>query len=150
MKIHIHWGLGIGVVYGLFAIATTGFVMFAMTKPVELVSNDYYSRSLAYDQRLAAMHHARELGDALRVFHVGDDEALIVVLPREQASSASGTLTLYRPSKVAADHVVALAIDHAGLQHLSLRGLAAGHWVLKMDWEAQGIRYYREENVVVP
>jgi hypothetical protein len=148
--LHLHWGLGIGVVYGLFAGATMAFVMFAVTMPVELVSPDYYTRSLTYDQRLAAVRHADALGDALTMTHPVGSAELIVRLPRGQARSAVGTLTLYRPSSVDADRAIPLAVDALGEQRVSLRGFARGRWVVKTAWEAQGVRYYREFPVALP
>ena len=54
MRITFNWGTGIAAVYTVFALATTGFVTFAMSQRVDLVSSDYYAQSLRQDQRIAA------------------------------------------------------------------------------------------------
>ena len=41
MRITFNWGTGIAAVYTVFALATTGFVTFAMSQRVDLVSSDY-------------------------------------------------------------------------------------------------------------
>jgi nitrogen fixation protein FixH len=151
IRVRFNWGTGIGLVYGVFVAATIGFVVFALGQPVELVSADYYSRSLTYDERLAAVRRAEALGDAVRWTRAADGHALIVTLPREHAAAAAtGTLTLYRPSSVKADRTVPLALDARGEQRLSLDGLAPGRWILKVEWQVQGRSYYRESAVDVP
>jgi nitrogen fixation protein FixH len=151
IKMRFNWGTGIGLVYATFVAATIGFVVFALGQPVELVSADYYSRSLTYDERLEAVHRADALGDAVRWTRTADARVLIVTLPREHAATAAmGTLTLYRPSSVKADRTVPLALDARGEQRLSLDGLAPGRWILKVDWQVQGRSYYRESAVDVP
>jgi hypothetical protein len=42
----LNWGTGVAAAYLLFAIATGGFAAFAMSRPVLLVSPDYYADSL--------------------------------------------------------------------------------------------------------
>jgi nitrogen fixation protein FixH len=146
-----NWGVGIGVTYAAFVVGTTSFVIFALGQPVELVSADYYSRSLTYDQQIDAARQADGLGETMGATRSDDGRSVIVRLPRAQAQSAdvSGTLTLYRPSSVGADRVVPLAVDAVGTQRVSLDGLARGRWILKMDWQAQGRRYYREQAIEV-
>jgi hypothetical protein len=76
--------------------------------------------------------------------------ALVLSLPAAHAASATGTVTLYRPSDASADRVLPLAIDPAGRQPIALDGLARGRWLLQVRWSAQGRHYYYEEPVNVP
>ena len=62
-----NWGTGIALVYTAFALATSAFVAFAIERHVDLVSPDYYARSLQLDRRMAAERGAAELGDRLIV-----------------------------------------------------------------------------------
>jgi nitrogen fixation protein FixH len=146
---HFHWGIGIGLSYVLFAGATVAFVVFALGQQVELVSPDYYGQSLTYDRRIEATRHAAELGPAVQCALAGEGRTLVVTLPRDQASAA-GTLTMYRPSGGGTDRVLPLAVDASGAQRVSLAGLARGRWVLKMEWQARGRAYYREEAMDLP
>ena len=58
MKLHWHWGTRIALVYVLFASGTITMVAIAMRQPVDLVSPDYYERSLAVDARAVALANA--------------------------------------------------------------------------------------------
>jgi nitrogen fixation protein FixH len=144
----IHWGLAIALVYAAFASATVGFVVFAVRQPVDLVSADYYARSLRQDDRAAAERRAAALGAAIACRIAGG--ALIVTVPRDATGGAIGTLTLYRPSDGRADRVVPLALDAAGTQRVSLAGVARGRWQLQLEWAAGGVRYYHEQRLDVP
>jgi len=140
----LHWGIAVAVVYTLFAGSTVGFVVFALSRPVELVSADYYERSLAHDARQAALARATALGDGVRVEPDARGDALTIALPPAHAA-ATGRVTLYRPSDIHADRTVPLALDAAGQQRVPLTGLARGRWLLRLEWTAAGIAYAREQ-----
>jgi nitrogen fixation protein FixH len=146
--LRIHWGLAIALVYGTFAAATIAFVVFALRQPVDLVSPDYYARSLQQDDRTAAERRAAALaaGIACRI----DSGTLTVTVPPEASRQAAGTLTLYRPSDGRADRVVPLALDATGIQRVPLAGVARGRWQLQLAWTAGGLRYYHEQRLDVP
>jgi nitrogen fixation protein FixH len=145
----INWGVAVAVVYALFAASTLGFVAFAMSRPVQLVSPDYYERSLQHDQRAAAAGRARGLGARLHV--VLDDRAgvLDVTLPRDAAAGAAGAITFYRPSDSRADRTIALALDAAGRQRVPVAALARGRWLARIEWAADGRAYFHETGLVL-
>jgi nitrogen fixation protein FixH len=150
MKIRVNWGGGIALVYGTFVIATLSFVTFAFSRPVELVSADYYSRSLAHDQRIDAARGGDAFAREVSAVLAGDPLAVIVTLPRAHAADADGTLTFYRPSSAGSDVVVPIALDAAGVQRVDAGRLASGRWILKMEWTSGGARYYREQGLRLP
>jgi len=80
----------------------------------------------------------------------GLGSGLVVSLPPAQADAARGTVTLYRASHAAADRIVPLALDVRGEQRVPVAGLESGRWIVKLAWQVQGRRYYREEAVQVP
>lgn len=147
MKLHLNWGTGVALSYLLFASGTMGFVVFALQRPVDLVSADYYAQSLRQDQQMDAVRNARELGAAAGIVQ-SQDRAVDVSIPPAQASSARGTVTLYRASDAAADRVVDLRTDGAGRQRVSLDGLQAGAWSVRVRWHAGGREYYLEQRIV--
>jgi nitrogen fixation protein FixH len=147
MKFRVHWGFGLAAAYVLFATSTVGFVVFAIERPVDLVSPDYYAQSLRHDQRLAAMTNAAELGHELDVEVAYRNVRLH--FPPAMAATIEGTATLYRPSSAAADRVMALRPNRDGVQMLSLARVPAGHWVLQLQWTAGGRAFYHEATVIV-
>ena len=144
-KLRFNWGAGIALTYAIFAAGTLGFVAFAIGQPVELVSADYYRQSLAVDQKTEAVARADALGDRLAIGVSADGRAVAIAFPQEQGGAASGTATFYRPSNASSDRVIAVAVDARGRQTIDVTGLARGRWILKIDWQFQGRRYYREQ-----
>jgi nitrogen fixation protein FixH len=146
MRIPLNWGTGIALVYTVFATATAGFVTFALGRPVELVSADYYEQSLRQDKRIAAERGAADLGPVLTVDESATPSATIS-LPAAQVPDARGTVTLYRPSDSRADQVVLLQPGVNGVQRLPLDRLAAGRWLVQLRWSSGGRDYYFERAV---
>ena len=146
----VSWGTGIVIAYIAFATTTVGFVAFAMRTPSDLVSPDYYERSLRQDDRTAATGNALALRRAVTVGRSPDGRTLVVTIPQEQAHDARGTVTLYRASDVRADRTVALAVNGEGTQTLSFPGLAPGRWIAQVAWTSGGRPYYVEQAVVTP
>jgi nitrogen fixation protein FixH len=149
MRISLNWGTGIAMVYTAFAAATTGFVAFAMSRSVDLVSADYYAQSLQQDQRMEAERNTSALGREPSIAWSGA-RSIVLSLPEAHATTAAGTITMYRPSDAAADRTFTLAIDAAGVQQIPLDALARGRWLLQVRWSAEGRTYYFEEPVIVP
>jgi hypothetical protein len=149
MKLRMNWGLGIALTYAGFACGTLGVVAFATTQPIDLVSADYYARSLHQDARREAIARATALGTELRIETAADEREVLVALPPAQAPTASGVFRWYRPSDARADRVVALRVDRDGRQRLSLTDLAPGYWVLQLEWTADGHAYYDEHMVQI-
>jgi len=139
----LNWGFGVAVVYVVFAIATVMFLVFAMRQPVDLVSAEYYAEGLHQDQRADATENARRLGTAVGVRRA-DAGPIVLTIPEDQAASARGRITLYRPSNARADRVMDLVVDAGGHQVIPLDGLAAGHWTFKIAWTAGGRSFYYE------
>jgi hypothetical protein len=140
------WGVGIAATYSAFAACTLGFVAFAMTKPVDLVSQDYYQRSLVEDGKILAADNARALGSAVGVTYDAAQGALVARIPGE---GASGTITLYRPAASTLDRQIAIA-PTAARQTIDVTQLARGRWVVQIEWTADGRPYRHEEGVYLP
>jgi nitrogen fixation protein FixH len=148
MTVKWHWGTGIGLVYAAFASATLGFAVFAMRQPVELVSGDYYQQALKHDDRLAAEANAKSLGDTFSAVDSSDGRIVTIDWTKSPPAAGAGAVLLYRPSDVRFDRAIPLQPDDQGRQRVSLHGLAAGRWVVKIQWRSGDRDYYFEHAVV--
>jgi hypothetical protein len=149
MKMRLHWGTGIVLVYVTFAAATLAFVAFAIAHPAALVTDHYYQDATRHDERMAAIANAKAVGADVRVVGEGADRVALLEVSPQHAGRSQGTVTWYRASDASADRVADLAIDDAGRQRLSMDGLAAGHWRLKVQWEVDGRPFYLERVILV-
>ena len=144
-----NWGTGIAATYIMFAAATSGFVVFAMSRPVSLVTPDYYAESLREDQLMAARANAQRLGSAVSIAMEGRGVVRLAV-PRRTNSTITGTVTLYRAADPAADRTFPFSPDARGFQRLPVAHLAPGHWIVKLRWTAEGHDYDIQEAIVLP
>jgi nitrogen fixation protein FixH len=143
----INWGTGIAMTYTAFALATSGVVAFAMTRRVDLVSPDYYARSLQQDRHMAAVRNAAGLRPAPAIVQTGA-RSIVVRVTGGRAADTRGAITLYRASDAAADRELPLAMDDGEEQRVSLAGLDPGHWIVKVRWSSGGREYYVEQPVI--
>jgi hypothetical protein len=146
MRSKWNWGTAVAVVYSAFALSTVGFVVFASSHRVDLVSDDYYAQAVALDARRAAEARARALGGAFAIDIAADGRAAEIQWPA--GHPVTGTIHLYRPSDASADHSLPIALDAAAHQRLDLSSLATGRWRLQLDWMSDDARFYAERELV--
>ena len=148
MTFRFNWGVGIALFYTAFALSTVGFVAYAVTRDVPLVSEDYYARALSHDAHMQAVANANALGAeaGARV----DAGEVIVRVPAAMATLARGTVTLYRAANAGADRSVPLVPAADGTQTIATAGMASGQWRVQVQWSADGRDYYFERHVRLP
>lgn len=150
MSVRFHWGVGIATFYTVFALATIGFVVFAMSQEVELVSPTYYEDALRHDSDMVARQRAAALEEAFAIVHRDDDGAVELQWPREMASQVRGEAVLYRPSNAASDVTMRLQPDAAGRQVIATGGLARGRWQVRVTWSINDLEYRASRDLDLP
>jgi len=150
VTIRFNWGTGITLVYAAFAAGTLGMVALASSTNVDLVSTDYYARSLTVDQRLAATTNGdRAVSEVAIESSAGRPAQLVVHFRVAPATGSRGTLIWYRPSSPSADRTVDLT-GAALTTPVALTGLAKGRWRAQLQWTSDGRDYYVEREVDIP
>lgn len=147
MRVRWNWGTGVALVYAAFAIGTVSVVAFAMRTPVDLVSGDYYERSIRLDEQRQAEARAAALGDAFSIAGDVGRQQLTIRWPAS-IGAVSGTIVLYRPANAAADRAIAITPDQDARQIISTAGLAPGRWQVQVAWQAGGAAYYAERELI--
>ena len=145
----IHWGVGLAVVFVVFAAGILLMVRISMNREVDLVSEDYYQQEL---------HHQDQIDTRMRSNNLLEHPSLgvsltTVTLKLPKAflpDSTTGTLTFYRPSDLHKDFVVALKLDSTNAQSVQTNSLQKGLWKLKVRWLLHNQAYYHEETIVIP
>ena len=145
-----NWGTGIALVYAVFALATIGFVVFAMDQPVELVSADYYEQGLRQDEHAAASARGQALGAHFQLQVASDGRDLLLRWDAARPDEATGSVVLYRPSDSRADRRIGLRPDRDGVQRIALDDLASGRWIAEVRWRFQQQDYLVARAVMRP
>jgi hypothetical protein len=149
MRGRLHWGYAIATVYAIFASGTLGLAFYALERPVDLVSLDYYARALDQDRHRRAIENGALPQARPRAERSSDGRRIVLTWPA-MGATISGSVRLYRASNSADDRVWSLAPDSAGRQDVVLDGLPAGRWTLQLAWRAGGADYYVEFPVTTP
>ncbi len=81
MGIKWHWGFGITVVYSVFVLLVIGFLFFSFGMKTDLVEDEYYEKSLKYDEVIEKKLRSERLGSEINVQYING--ALVVTYPNE-------------------------------------------------------------------
>ena len=143
------WPLGIVLVIALFLVVMFSVVGYLMTQDVNLVTEKYYEKELAYQTRIRAIERTRALGDAVGI--ETSTGSIIVRYPATMASATGeGKVLLYRPSDRSADRALPVLADTVARQVISFAGLSTGLWRIQVQWTMRGDEYYLEQPFMVP
>lgn len=140
------WPLGIALVYGGFATAMIGFVIWSRGHKVDLVAPDYYAQEIAYQQEIDALTRSQPHRDQVR-WKQNNGSLEIEVAPPLRDRVSQGLLRLYRPSDSSLDQDVPLALDANGRFSLDTRTLLKGFWRVRLEWIEGDLDYALETSL---
>lgn len=143
------WPSGIVLVIAVFLAVMLGVTGYLMTQDVNLVTERYYEKELAYQVRIKAIERTRALGNEAGILSAAG--AVIVQYPRSMAStSGEGHVLLYRPSDRSSDRAMQIVADTAAQQIIPFTNLSTGLWRIQVQWVEHGHDYYMEQPFMVP
>lgn len=143
----MNWGRKLILVFIAFAGLMSTLVYMCMQQNFELVSKDYYSEELRYQDKIDGTNNANRLSE----FVINQNsENLVIKLPKEMSGLAvNGQALFYCPTDASKDKKIALETDAEGRQFISKAQLAKAKYLLKVNWKAGNDIYYTEKNVEV-
>ena len=142
------WGWKIALLYGGFVTLILTFVIPSPRRDVHLVTEDYYAQEIAYQERIDRTQAAQRLADPMSIRYEAAKGTITVDYPDGQRS-LKGSVKLYRPSDARLDRTFEAQPDAEGLQVVSTQGMVPGLWRVQVLWEANGVRYYQAQVVVL-
>ncbi len=132
------------MVYTAFALSTLGFVAFAMTQSVDLVSVDYYEEALQHDRMQQARANVRAhsitavvIGGVLKIHNAGKTDASSMV-----------DISWKRAQNPAMDCSYEVPLTLLATEGLSTVHLAGGRWDVRVTWK-RGRDAFQIDTVVV-
>jgi hypothetical protein len=143
------WPLGIVLVIAVFLVVMLGVTGYLMTQDVNLVTEKYYEKELAYQERIKAIERTHALGKDAGIISAAG--AVIVQYPRSMMSTTGeGHVLLYRPSDRSSDRTMQIAADTAAQQVIPFTSLTSGLWRIQVQWTMGGEEFYLEQPFMVP
>jgi hypothetical protein len=140
------WPVGIIVAYLIFIGATLTFVFTSFGVKWDLVTDDYYAKTLVHQKKIESESNALSLAQPLSWrFEQGD---ILISYPEELLESGIvGTITMYRPSDVNLDFALPISVDADGTQRIGSSAMRKGFWRMDVAWTSGDKEYFSRSEV---
>lgn len=144
------WPLGIIFVYGIFVIGLIAAVFLSVDNNVQLVTNNYYEKTLTYQSQIDRIKNTQALTQQPDISFSKEKTEMILTMPLlSKGHSYSGTIRFFRPSNSSLDQNFILKCNTQGIQHISLSTVASGMWKIQLQWSDGQKEYYLEKAIVI-
>lgn len=143
----ISWGTGIVIGIIVFVLITVTMTVIFMTQDVSLVSDNYYEKSLSYQDEIDKQSRTKLLDEQVKINFNG--EIITISVPSNYISKdISGEIFFYRPSNPKLDFALPLQLVE-GSQIILAKRLVKGFWRIKLNWTMDGNGYYNERAITI-
>lgn len=137
-----NWGTGIMLLYSCFVIGIMFMVYKSVNQKVDLVSEDYYTKELAFQNQIEATGNATAQGESVLMQQNGSN--LIFSFPASQVkNNLSGTIYFYKPDNEFADIHVPIKLKTNESMLIPTEVLKMGLWKIEISWTAAGKNYFK-------
>jgi len=144
----ISWGTGIVIGIIVFVVISITMTVIFMTQDVSLVSDNYYEKSLSYQEEIDKQSRTNSLDDQVKINFNG--EIINILFPVEYLNSnISGEIYFYRPSDPNLDFKMPLDLNEEGNQMILVKDFEKGFWRVKLNWTMNGNGYYNEKAITI-
>lgn len=144
----INWGWGIAIFFTLFVVSLVFQVWKSTTYDHSLVEQDYYAKDIAYQEHYDRMLNASKLQKDLQIIQLPQKASIRLEFPKE-VGTPSGIIKFFNPANSQLDFERSVEVDAEKQQFISTAELKKGLWRVKVEWDADGKGYYKEEVVVL-
>jgi len=148
MKTKFSWGTGVVIGIVIFITLSITMTVVFMTQDVSLVSDNYYEKSLEYQDEIDKQSRTKSLDEQVKINFNG--EVITVLFPSDYLEkNITGEIYFYRPSNSSLDFKLPLQVNEAGNQIVPAERLEKGFWRLKLNWTMDGNMYYNERVITI-
>ena len=144
----INWGTGIVIGIVIFVTITLSMTIIFMTQDVHLVTNDYYEKTLTYQNEIDKQSRTKALDDEVEINF--DGRMISILFPSSYLDQRiSGEIYFYRPSNPNLDFKIPLQLSKEGNQFIPVERIEKGFWRLKLNWTMDANEYYNERAITI-
>lgn len=141
------WGNKLVVVFVIFIAMIGTLVYKSVMIKNDLVTSDYYSQELKYQDKINGSNNANAIS---QVSIVQNKEFVTIYLPTELiGNSISGEAWFYCVTDADKDRHIKLNVGDNGAQMISKKELAKGNMQIKLSWKVGDKDYYTEKNLLI-
>jgi hypothetical protein len=144
----ISWGTGVLIGIIVFVVISITMTVIFMTQDVSLVSDNYYEKSLSYQDEIDNQSRTNSLDEQVKINFNG--EIINILFPVEYLNkNISGEIYFYRPSDSKLDFKMPLDLNEEGNQLILVKDFEKGFWRVKLNWTMSGNGYYNERAITI-
>jgi len=141
------WGTKLLLAFAAFALLMSTLVYKCMHQNFELVSKDYYTDELRYQDKIDGMNNASQIG---KVYIKENNEKVSIQMPREiEGLAIKGNALFYCNADSKNDRNIPLNVTDGGLMLIDKSRLAKAAYRVKLTWQTGKEHYYTEQNFTV-
>lgn len=141
----MNWGWKIAVFMGAFIVFIMSMVVMSFGNKIDLVSEDYYQKELAFQDMIDAKQNASEFEKEVSIKQTED--GLEVSFPETfNKTIETGSITFFRPDNSALDLKKELNLA-ASKQLIDYTGFKPGFYSVFIDFTSNGKAYHIEKSL---
>lgn len=149
MKKKINCGTGIVIALIVMISGMIYLVSIAVRQDYDLVDNDYYQKSVNYQQHIEKVRNNAALAEKIQLNQSAD--TLKITFPNlGNVEEYSGEIHFYSPVAEKRDLTLKVKPDSGFSQTINLKSLEKGRYQVKIDWSVGKVSYYQEEEIALP
>lgn len=143
-----NWGTGLVIAMVVMIGGMITLVTIAVRQDYDLVEDNYYQKSVNYQQHIDKEKRTDELGKKITFSQTKD--SLTITFPNVgEFIGYSGKIHFYSPVAEIRDLTLPVKLNSVFSQSIDLNRLEKGRYQVKIDWSAGKIDYYQELEIVI-
>lgn len=143
-----NWGTGIFISIVLFMIITVILTVIFMNRRVDLVTNNYYEKTLTYQNQIDTYKRTAGLKEKVS-FNYADNKINVSFPGSFLHEVNNGKLYFYRPSDSRKDFTIPIQLDERGSQIVNTTKIDKGYWKVEIQWTMNNQNYLMEKSVLI-
>ncbi|MBA4409224.1 MAG: FixH family protein [Bacteroidota bacterium] len=148
MKIKFNWGTGIVLAMIVMIGGFIFLVSIAVRQDYDLVDKDYYQKSIKYQEHIEKVQKTDALAEKIK-FELSEASLRLTFPNLATFQEYSGDIHFYSPVAEKRDMTLKIKLDKNYIQFIDLKNLEKGRYQVKIDWTANQVSYYQEEEISV-
>lgn len=148
MKIKFNWGTGIVIAMIVMVSGMIFLVSIALRQDYDLVEDDYYQKSVDYQQHIDEVKNTESLAEKIK-FEQSSDSLKMIFPQLSVVPDYSGEIHFYSPVEADLDETIKLKVNDQFCQSVSLKNMKSGRYTVKIGWTANAKSYYQEQEITV-
>lgn len=143
----MNWGARIAILYGGFVAIIVTLVVGSMHQSFDLVSPDYYSQEIKYQQVIDAGKNQAALSSPVSVH--ADQQNVVIQFPAEfLGKEVTGDIDFYSPVSASLDKHVPIQVSNNAMV-IARNTLHTTSYNVKISWRADGKAYYQQTDLTL-